>query len=373
MIDRIDEMKSVEEISKDIGNNLKGVVEKPVQQRHLFKVFDKSQTRDSHIEENKPNRRRLKKTMKNIRIKSASKDEKPRLMKMFEKMKNENMKKDAHNKDIVSRCENKEVYVANDKKYIKCDENNILQDEKCIVIDEKIDDEKDLENRCSDELNATLIHEPNEPIIGNTIGSGMETIVEKLSTNDEKNDSFDEKYDPLYDNSVLFRDCNKDRQIPENFRHAMKDNISTLTNSGIHRKYDEISVIDEKDEKFYMKTDEKTINEKPISQSSPSKSPKIRIKLGQSPVHIVQKNINSSLVRLPNHEKKPKLSEKESKEKKEKKVKTRKKVLSKSPQASISKFFKKRSPSSIKNSAGKRKRNSPESKENEKKKRLGND
>ena len=88
------------------------------------------------------------------------------------------------------------------KKYIKCDENNILQDEKCIVIDEKIDDEKDLENRCSDELNATLIHEPNEPIIGNTIGSGMETIVEKLSTNDEKNDSFDEKYDPLYDNSV---------------------------------------------------------------------------------------------------------------------------------------------------------------------------
>ena len=140
-------------------------------------------------------------------------------------------------------------------------------------------------------------------------------------------------------------------EVPQGFYYS----IEFLVHSGENKKHI-LGFLDEN----------RTFN----SPKPPPELSKTSPKTDQKSLETGYEKVCKSIVRLPHHEKKPKLIVNE---KKEKKVKTRVKALKISPQTPITRFFMKRNAASIKDSPGKRKRTSPENSKDEKKKRLGTD
>ena len=347
-------------IRRNVIDTLKDDIVKPVKQRHLYPVFNISKDKPSQIENLKPNRRSSRRKLKDEKLKDTPNNEKPHLMKLFDKMKSlKEVNREIDDNEFEGLVADKNI-----EEIRLIDENSRILDEKHINKDGMMNEKNDGSNEI---LN-------NEPLISANIlrsnivdGHGMSSIIVE---NDEKY-TLDEKYDPLYDNNALFRGVrNAMRSKPENFMYAEAENKNELDSCNVVENGEKISVLDENVENkkniLGFLDENKTFS----SLKPPPELSKTSPKTDQKSLETGYEKVCKSIVRLPHHEKKPKLIVNE---KKEKKVKTRVKALKISPQTPITRFFMKRNAASIKDTPGKRKRTSPENSKDEKKKRLGTD
>ena len=341
-------------------------------QRHLHNTFGTDQSKVSQIRGLKSNRRRLSKNLKkNLKIKSIPSDEKPILLKMFEKMKNEKIGRSLNVDDEIEpgiSCNLKSGGTINQR--FKKDENNV--DENVVKNDLKNDLKYD-EKYKNDEKGLLPNRNLIDPVKPNSSHRGTDN---EIIIDDErhgmskmmKNVRNDEKYDALYDNNALFRGQNEMKRKPENFIFAEKGRNIDKEYLKKNEKYDEKIVYDEKSNVLVENTVEIGVE---LGLKSDQIPPKTSSTSAGEKVSSIQGKCNSPIVLLPNPKKQPKSTVKE---KGKKSLKTRGKTLSGGQITPITKYYSRKSPPSSKIQAGKRKRNSPDTTKNkDKKSRLGHD